>query len=124
MISDQTRAHQLAGLATGNTQRRHTAEAAMLGCLRDSNQLDRLAHRGLCHGTAGLLQTAWRMAADSRTPDLAHELPKLVSRLLSQLRSPDDPELLDGDAGVALALHTAGTGTAPVTRWDSCLLLT
>ena len=123
-IPGLARAHQLAGLATGNTQRRHTAEAAMLGCLRDSTQLDRLAHRGLCHGTAGLLQTAWRIAADAHTPDLAHELPKLVSQLLSQLRSPNDPELLDGDAGVALALHTAGTGTAPVTRWDSCLLLT
>lgn len=118
------RAQQLAGLATNNTKRQNTAEAAMLGCLRDPDQLDRLAHRGLCHGTAGLLQTAWRMAADAHTPDIANELPKLVTRLLSPLRPTDDPELLDGDAGVALALHTAGTDAAPLTHWDSCLLLT
>lgn len=118
------RAQQLAGLATGDLRRQHTAETAILGCLRDPNQLSRLSHRGLCHGMAGLLQTAWRIAADARTPDIASELPNLVTRLLSELRSTNDPELLDGDAGVALALHTAGTGTAPLTHWDACLLLT
>jgi len=118
------RALQLAGLATGDTARQRTAEAAMLGCLRDPGQLDRLTDTGLCHGTAGVLQTACRMAADAATPDLAAELPDLTARLLTQLPDEiDDPEFLDGATGVALALHTAGTGTGPLSGWDACLLL-
>lgn len=119
------RAQQLAGLATGDITRQRTAEAAMLGCLRDPHKLDRLTGPGLCHGTAGLLQAAWRMAGDAPTPRIADELPQLATRLLHQLRSaPEDAEFLDGHAGVALALHTAATGTAPITGWDACLLLT
>ncbi|MGH3834412.1 MAG: lanthionine synthetase C family protein [Pseudonocardiaceae bacterium] len=119
------RAQQLAGLATGDTVRQRTAQTAMLGCLRDPEQLARIVDSGLCHGMAGLLQTAWRMAADTHTPDIAAELPRLAARLLTQHRcAPEDTEFLDGHAGVALALHTAGTGTAPLAHWDACLLLT
>ncbi len=118
------RAQQLAGLATGDTARQRTAETAMLGCLRDPAQLARIVDSGLCHGMAGVFQTAWRMAADARTPDIAAELPRLSARLLTQLRSaPEDTEFLDGQAGVALALHTAGANTAPLAGWDACLLL-
>ena len=96
----------------------------MLGCLRDPDQLDRLPEAGLCHGMAGLFQAAWRMAADANTPDIADELPGLTARLLARFRSaPDNAEFLDGHAGVALAMHTAGTDTAPLTHWDACLLL-
>jgi hypothetical protein len=31
--------------------------------------------------------------------------------------------LLEGAAGIALAMHTAGAGTPPVSGWDSCLLI-
>jgi hypothetical protein len=118
------RAHQLAGLATGDTARQHTAETAMLGCLRDPAQLDRITNSGLCHGMAGVLLTAWRMASDAHTPDIATELPCLSARLLTQLRSaPREAEFLDGTTGAALALHTAGTDTAPLAGWDACLLL-
>lgn len=34
-----------------------------------------------------------------------------------------DPELLDGAAGAALALHTLGTGSAPAPHWDTFLAL-
>ncbi|MGH3927272.1 MAG: lanthionine synthetase C family protein, partial [Pseudonocardiaceae bacterium] len=118
------RAQQLTGLATGDTIRRRTAEAAMLACLHDPVQLGRITEPGLCHGTAGILQTTCRMAADAATPELAAKLPNLTARLLKQLRTAtDDPELLDGHTGVALALHTAGTGTVPLTSWDAFLLL-
>lgn len=118
------RAHQLAALATGDTDRQHTAEAAMVGCLRDPAQLDRLTDGGLCHGTAGLLQAAWRMSHDARNPDLAAELPALTDRLLAELQEvPDDVEFLDGLTGIALALHTVGTDIAPSGPWDACLLL-
>ncbi|MGH3940031.1 MAG: lanthionine synthetase C family protein [Pseudonocardiaceae bacterium] len=119
------RAHQLAGLATGDTARQRTAETAMLGCLHDPTQLDRITDSGLCHGMAGVFQSAWRMAADADTPDVAAELPKLAARLLTQFHcAPEDIEFLDGRVGVALGLHTAGTDTAPLTDWDGCLLLT
>ncbi len=118
------RAQQLAGLAIGDTARQRTAQTAMLGCLRDPAQLARIVDSGLCHGMAGLFQTAWRMAADAHTPDIAAELPRLSARLLTHLGcSPEDIEFLDGHAGIALALHTAGTNTAPLTGWDACLLL-
>ena len=118
------RAHQLAALATGDSDRQDTAEAAMLGCLRDPTQLDRLTDSGLCHGTAGLLQAAWRMAHDARNPGIAAELPALTDRLLAELGAvPDDVEFLDGLAGIALALHTVGTDIVPSGPWDACLLL-
>ncbi|WP_322768488.1 lanthionine synthetase C family protein [Frankia sp. Cr1] len=118
------RAQQLAGLATGDTARQRVAETAMLGCLTDPEQLARITERGLCHGMAGVFQAAWRMAADAHTPDIAAELPRLTARLLAQVRPAlGETEFLDGHAGVALALHTAGTDTAPRTGWDGCLLL-
>lgn len=119
------RAQQLAGLATGDTERQRTAEAALLGCLSDPAQLARITDGSLCHGTAGLLHTAWRMAADAATPNIAAHLPQLSARLLTQLRSsPQGVELLEGSTGAALALHTAATDTAPLSHWDACLLLT
>lgn len=118
------RAQQLAGLATGDSGRARLAEAAMLGLLRDPVQLDRILATGLCHGLAGILQTAWRMAADASTGDITAQLPQLCKRLLERLTPPpQDPEFLDGATGIALALHTLGTGAAPRTGWDSCLLL-
>lgn len=119
-----TRYHQLAALATGDLARQRTAETAMLCCLRDRAQLDRITDSGLCHGIAGVLHTAWRMAAGAQTSDIATELPRLSARLLTQLRpAPEEAEFLDGTTGIALALHTAGTDTAPLAGWDTCLLL-
>jgi lantibiotic biosynthesis protein len=120
----QARAQQLAALAIGDTDRQHAVETAMLRCLRDPEQLDRLTDSGLCHGTAGLLQCVWRMAQEARTPDVAAGLPALVDRLLAELHSvPADIEFLDGLAGIALALHTVGAGITPDGAWDTCLLL-
>ena len=94
----------------------------MLAAIRDPAQLASLDGTGLCHGTAGLLHAAWRAAADSGDPALAAELPGLAARLTAQLAaSADEPGLLDGAAGAALALHAAGTGTAPATGWDRAL---
>jgi len=118
------RAYQLAALATGDPIRRRTAETAMLACLHDPDQLDQLTDIGLCHGLAGLVHTTSRIAADAATPDLADAIPPIVDRLLDRvLTAPSDPELLDGLAGVALALHATATHTAPATSWDTTFLL-
>jgi len=119
------RAQQLAGLALGDPDRCAVAEAAILAVLRDPAELGRLTELGLCHGTAGLLQAAWRMAADASSREIEAELPGLAARLATQLAQWEDnnPELLDGTAGAALVLHTAGTGGAPEPHWDAFLAL-
>jgi hypothetical protein len=119
------RAQQLAGLALGDLERQRLAETAMLDSLSDDNQVNRIREVGLCHGIAGVLQTTWRMASDALTSDLTAQVPRLVDTLLHRLDSTPSAtaEFLDGTAGVALALHTATTDTAPLGGWDSCLLL-
>ena len=120
-IAGTARAQQLAGIALREPARQEAAEAAMLAVLRDPTELDRLQDPGLCHGTAGLLNAASRIAGDARTTDIREELPGLCSRLMTQLalRTDPSPELLDGTAGIALALHavSAGGGTGP--SWDA-----
>lgn len=118
------RAQQLAAIATGDPGRQQTAEGALLGCLTEPAQLARITDRGLCHGAAGLFQTVWRAAADAATPALAAHLPHLLNALLDHQAPVDDPGLLTGDAGLALALHTAAANAAPASAWDACLLLT
>lgn len=122
------RAQQLAGRALADPDRQRTAEAALLTVLRDPTELGRLTEPGLCHGTAGLLQSAWRIATDSTDgsvgDQIRHELPHLAARLTNQVRAHGDPELLDGTAGAAVALHTIGTGRAPDPGWDAFLALT
>ncbi|MFE4974376.1 lanthionine synthetase C family protein [Kitasatospora sp. NPDC056651] len=115
------RAQQLAGQATGDDARRRLAETALLGCLTDPAQLARITDGGLCHGWAGLLQTAWRIDGDAHDPEITEQLNFLLPHLVGGPQAPHSG-LLDGSAGLALALHTA-TGTAPATGWDSCLLL-
>jgi hypothetical protein len=65
------------------------------------------------------------MAADASSREIEAELPGLAARLATQLarRADDNPELLDGTAGAALALHTSGTGGAPEPCWDAFLAL-
>ena len=124
-VAGTARAQQLAGLALRDPARRQAAETAIVAVLRDPVELSRAAETGLCHGTAGLLQAAWRMAAGAAAPEIAAELPRIAARLSAQLarRGNDNPELLDGTAGAALSLHTAGTGSASEPCWDSFLAL-
>lgn len=123
-VSGTARAQQLAGLALGEPARVQAAENAILAALRDPIQLDLLPEIGLCHGTAGLLHAAWRMAADTGSAAITAELPHLADRLIVALDRPDhDSELLDGAAGAALALHTVGTGSAPAPHWDAFLAM-
>ncbi|MEU8816179.1 lanthionine synthetase C family protein [Actinoplanes sp. NPDC048796] len=122
------RAQQLAGLALDDAVRSRRAEAAMVTALTDPHQQAPLPEPGLCHGKAGLLQAAWRTTTSSTNPHLATQLttaiPEIADALARQLAvaPPDTPELMDGTAGAALALHTAHTG-ACLTNWDAYLLL-
>lgn len=127
------RALQLAAMATGDHRRQHVAEDALAASLTDT-QLDRITEPGLCHGIAGVFQTAHRASLDAHSSDLARRLPALADRLA--LHSPcghsegeddaqtDEGGLLTGRAGLNLALDTARRSTSPHTGWDACLLIT
>ena len=114
------RAQHLAALATHDRVRREAAEQALAACL-SSPQLDRLTDAGLCHGLAGLYQTAFRAAAEAEDPLIAQQLPALAERLASHAHG--DGGFLTGHTGVALVLETVRTGDPPRTRWDACLLI-
>ncbi|MFC8450256.1 lanthionine synthetase C family protein [Kitasatospora sp. NPDC057223] len=123
-VGGTARAQQLAGLALRDPVRVRAAESAILAVLRDPLQLDRVSEIGLCHGTAGLLHAAWRMATETGNTEITAELPCLAARLITALDQPGhNPELLDGASGAALALHTLGTGSAPAPHWDTFLAL-
>jgi hypothetical protein len=111
-----TRAQQLAARALSDTARQHLAETAFAACIRDPAQLARLTEPGLCHGTAGLLSTARRLAADAQTPIAL--APLLALHQQTTVAAAEVPVgFLDGAAGAELA----ATGTT--TSWDACLLL-
>ncbi|MET7668213.1 lanthionine synthetase C family protein [Micromonospora luteifusca] len=111
------RAQQLSALALGDTARQHLAESALIACLNDPTQIAQLTDRSLCHGTAGLLATARRIAADALTPIPVARLRRLHQQ--AAVAASDGPAgLLDGTSGAALAT----TGTTR-TSWDACLLL-
>jgi hypothetical protein len=119
------RAQQLAGLATGDRSRTQMAEQAIAGCLSDPVQLGRISDFSLCHGWASLFATAWRAAENATTPIIAERLSAVRERLLLHAApsAGDGIGLLEGDAGVALALHMAEHHVSPISGWDRCLLI-
>jgi hypothetical protein len=119
------RGQQIAAIAVGDTSRQSMAEGALAACLSDPSQLHRIADTGLCHGWSGLYQTAWRAARDAATPTLGARLPYLAEALSRHAEAAEHHHvgLLDGVAGLSLALHTAARTTPPVSGWDACLLI-
>lgn len=117
------RAQQLAALALRDQHRQHLVEQALLSTLDDQAQLALLVDDSLCHGWAGFLHCAERVASDAT----ADHHQQLVERLSQRVR-PDqeqrhlaDPPidgLLEGTPGIQL------TTTPGTTNWDACLLLT
>ena len=121
------RAQQLAGLALNDLRRQRHAEAALLGCITDADQLSQLSDATLCHGWAGLVQATKRVAADAgaRSP-LTANLPELTQRLeeLAPLdASMHRAGLLEGSTGVRLVQISAASTDESMSDWDACLLL-
>ncbi|MGW7520487.1 lanthionine synthetase LanC family protein [Streptomyces sp. NPDC054796] len=129
------RAQQLAALALHDTARQRRAEDALLRAVTDQGQLDQTVDASLCHGFAGLLHLTRLMEADAISPGLPQAVPNLVQRLLparpeslsesllAPRSGPVDIGILEGAAGVALALHSARTGTAATAAWNACFLI-
>ncbi len=119
------RAGQLAGIALRHTSLQAFYEDALHRALSDPAQLANVTDAGLCHGWAGIYQTASRAAADALDPRLPRLLPSLGDALLehAQLDPAAAPGFLNGAAGTALALSTLATQQPPTTGWDVCLLI-
>lgn len=119
------RAGQLAGLALRAPDVQAFYEDALYRALTDPEQLSRVSDSGLCHGWAGIYQTATRAAADALDPRL-QALPKRLGHTLAANAHPGGlpaTGLINGDAGTALALLTYASQQAPITGWDACLLI-
>ncbi|WP_432124761.1 lanthionine synthetase C family protein [Streptomyces sp. C10-9-1] len=118
------RAGQLAGLALRAPDVQAFYEDALYCALTDPEQLTHVSDSGLCHGWAGIYQTATRAAADALDPRL-RSLPKSLGDTLAVSARPGLPEpgLINGDVGTALALTTHASQQAPITGWDACLLI-
>jgi hypothetical protein len=106
-----------------------TAITALAARPADSWDTEGLA---LCHGTAGILQSATShqntaaadLAASTVTAAVNPRHTFAIQNTRNQIAS-DDPGLLTGAAGIALALADHGGIPAPATptRWDAALLL-
>ncbi|MFF7792922.1 lanthionine synthetase LanC family protein [Streptomyces sp. NPDC007991] len=119
------RAQQLAGLALGDTELQDRAEQALAGCITNERQLALLKDASLCHGWAGLEQTARRAAQDERGGSLTELLPTVQARLdayLEHHQMPGNPSLMEGTSGLLLTQLDRNTAM-PETSWDLCLLL-
>lgn len=132
------RAQQLAALALGDTGRQVEAETALVAAVTDPAQLKATTDSALCHGFAGLAHVAAR-AADDAHPTTVDQLRDAIPALLTAVHPPGvepqhattalvqneerGPGLLDGTAGIALALLAPATATSPQSAWDACLLI-
>ncbi|WP_051898535.1 lanthionine synthetase C family protein [Sciscionella sediminilitoris] len=113
------RAVQLAGLAANRPDWLALARQAMRELPEPGPET------GLCHGTAGLLHLAVRMRADDPACALGVAADRLAERTAATLThdGQQDPGLLTGTAGAALALHTYRNGAPPPSGWDGVLLI-
>ncbi|MFC9029179.1 lanthionine synthetase C family protein [Streptomyces arboris] len=132
------RAQQIAALVLGDASRQIDAESALVAALTDGEQVKATTDNGLCHGFAGLAHAAAR-TADNADFSTAVKLRAAIPALLATVFPPGtDPELmatellenegvgpglLDGVAGIALALLAPSTAVPPRTAWDACLLI-
>ena len=130
------RAMWLAGAALDDHGLRAFAVETMLAACTRLPHDDEVNGAGLCHGYAGVLQIALRFAHDTGNPSFNPHLEWITGQLLGHYRpthrfgfrslarngSPgDDPGLLEGAAGVALALLATALPVTPT--WDRSLAL-
>jgi hypothetical protein len=128
----------LAGNAISDERLRSLAVDAICGVYKRSPAARGIDNSpGLCHGVAGLLAVTLRFAHDTGDEVFTRAANRLTGQLVASFEferrygfqfidddgsyTDDRPGLLDGAAGVALALVAAATGVPPA--WDRILLL-
>jgi hypothetical protein len=130
------RALWLAGAATGRSDYRDLAVAAMTAVFKRPIPQRRIDSPTLCHGVAGLLQITLRFSRDGAGSAFSAAAEQLTTQLLDAHEPDsrfgyrdlkptgehiDNPGLLEGAAGVALVLLTAATPVEPI--WDRIPML-
>ncbi len=126
----------LAGRALANDGYLHTAGEALRAIIRRPMHERGIASPTFCHGFAGLLQIFARFAQAADGEDYALEAERLFRRLNAMFepdtllgfrsfelegRRVDQPGLLDGTPGIALALLSVAMPIRP--DWDRIFLL-
>jgi hypothetical protein len=96
------------------------ATALAMGAANRPPDQSGVVDAGLCHGSAGLAHLFNRMYQMTSEPVLADAARFWVERTLEE-PACKGPGLLEGAAGVALALEAASTTAEPV--WDQILLV-
>jgi lantibiotic modifying enzyme len=130
------RALWLAGKATGKAEYQQVAVEAMAAVYRRPVAARRIDSPTFCHGVAGLLQITSRFARDTSLPLFSEATARLSEQIMTAYQ-PESlvgflniepggsrvelPGLLEGSAGVAMALLAACRSTDPA--WDSLFLL-
>ena len=125
------RALTLAGRALADPQLTEAGDTAIASLAERPTELWDVEGPTLCHGHAGVLQsaaTSQDSTADRATAAVTEAFnPRLAFAFqhLDNGTAAEDPGLLTGSAGVALALADHGQLPAPPVpaRWDSILLL-
>lgn len=130
------RALWLAGTALNDTTFCQTALEAIESVLRRPVALRAIPSVTFCHGIAGLLTICLRFAHETDNEFVRQHIPVLVQQLLDEFDPchalgfrdqetadnwVDDPGLLTGAVGVALALLAASTSIEP--EWDRIFLI-
>ncbi len=130
------RALWLAGCALGDSSLRSLALEAMRAVHYKPLEALDIPSPIICHGIAGVLQIAMRFANDTGEDTFTEMSSKLAQQLMLQFQpdapfgfrhieaqgnSVDNPGLLEGAAGVTLALLSAAVGMEPA--WDRLLLI-
>ncbi len=127
---------RVAGEALGRDEWHAAAADIALQAARRPEELSGVLDAGICHGAAGLALIFHRFHQATGHPEFASAASAWYTRLLDMRRPGegvggyqaweppawvDDPGLLSGAAGVALALLGAGTTDPP--DWDRLILL-
>lgn len=130
------RALALAGSVLGRPELAELGTELLLASLDQPAEVAWLNSATFCHGLAGVLHIAARMAEASDDRRLAGVVPQLCARLLDAFEPDsllgfgnleadggrvDTPALLDGAAGAALVLLSLAHDPAP--SWDRAFLL-
>ncbi len=123
------RALWLAGVASGRSEYRDLALAAMAAVFERPIPNRRIDSPTLCHGVAGLLQITLRFARDGAGEIFSTAAQELTAQLLDAYQpdscfgyrdlkpsgqSTDNPGLLEGAAGVALVLLATAPSAEPI----------
>jgi lantibiotic modifying enzyme len=131
-----TRALWLAGKALNSALFCQVAGKAIGAYVQRSTTRHHAESPTFCHGLAGLLTICLRFVNDTTSESIGQQIPVLVDKILNQHNSifplgfkdlkpdhawVDDPGLLTGASGIALALLSAARPIEP--NWDQAFLI-